>query len=69
MDFSNILNENSAGIYSSLLKQEEFLKVKTDGRTLYWENLAKIQDYDGNIKDTTLDFCPDVLFENSVLEG
>ena len=70
VNFSNILSEIAASsTFSQLLNKETFAKVKTDGRTLYWDKLALIQDYDGSIKPASLDFCPDVLYQNIQLEG
>lgn len=68
VNFSKILGEldleNSIN-FSKILDKEVFSQVKTDGRTLYWEEMALIQDYDGTIKPASLDFCPDVLYLNS----
>ena len=54
-------------VFHKVLDEKTFLKAKTDGRTIYWEGLAEMQDYDGKIISAPLDFCPDVLFEQSVL--
>lgn len=36
-------------IFSKLFNPIIFLKVKTDGRTLYWENLTEMLDEEGRI--------------------
>ena len=48
---------------------ETFSKVKLDpeARTLYWDDLLTQQNPDGSTEPAPLDFCPDVLFERSVL--
>jgi hypothetical protein len=69
INFNNLLSEYQSkpeSIFYKLFDKQTFLAVKTDKRTLYWENLGKIQDYDGKLKLAPLDFCPDVLYENSV---
>jgi len=50
-----------------LLSFEVFEKVKLDpeSRTLYWEGLISMRLKDGSLVPAPLDFCPDVLFENS----
>ncbi len=58
----------TAGNFSKLLNREIFAQVKTDGRTLFLDKMASIQDYDGTIKPAPLDFYPDVLYQNSELE-
>lgn len=71
VNFSKILTDSdlkTVGNFSKLLNKEIFSQVKTDGRTLFWDKMASIQDYDGTIKPAPLDFCPDVLYQNSELE-
>ena len=70
IDFGKILNDTdlrTSGNFSKLNNVDVFSKVQTDGRTLYWDKMALIQDYEGTFVPAPLDFCPDVLFENSEL--
>ncbi len=60
-----ISNVESTSTLGQLHNKEIFAQVKTDGRTLLWDGLASIKDYDGKVIATSLDFCPDVLYENS----
>ena len=67
IDFSDFLNEyqnKPNSVYSKLLSQDVFKRVRLDkiGRTLCWDNLITMKDYDGIIKPAPLDFCPDVLY-------
>jgi hypothetical protein len=67
-DFGKFLadyNGNNESLFGKIFQPEIFMQAKTDGRTILWENLAEIEDYDGRIVPAPLDFCPDVLFENS----
>lgn len=50
-----------------LLDKQLFKQVKTDGRTLYWDNLLTMVDYDGSHIPAPLDFDPDVMYEQSRL--
>jgi hypothetical protein len=50
-----------------LLDKRLFEQVKTDGRTLYWDNLLTMIDYDGSQHLAPLDFDPDVMYERSQL--
>jgi hypothetical protein len=54
---------------NKLLDKHLFEQVKTDGRTLYWDNLLTMMDYDGSNKPALLDFDPDVMYERSRLIG
>jgi hypothetical protein len=68
-DFGKLLAEyegNTESPFGKLLQIETFTQAKTDGRTILWENMTKIEDYDGTLIPAPLDFCPDVLFENSI---
>lgn len=70
IDFIPLLAEYEAKPQSHfypLLNPTEFSKVQTDGRTLYWDNLATMRNYSGEAIPAPLDFCPDVLFANSRL--
>jgi hypothetical protein len=70
IDFSRFLSEyfeKEGSIYNKILNEQTFLKAKTDGRTIYWDNIAEMIDYDGKPVPAPLDFCPDVLFKESVL--
>jgi Protein of unknown function (DUF2442) len=67
IDFSNFLQEYRTKpefVYAKLLDKSIFVKVRLDevGRTLCWDNLITMRDYDGIIKPASLDFCPDVLY-------
>ena len=64
--FLTIFKKRIAFFYK-ILNEKTFLLAKTDGRTIYWDGLAEMQDADGEIISAPLDFCPDVLFEQSVL--
>ena len=44
-----------------------FETVQTDGRTLYWDNLLTMIDYDGSQHPAPLDFDPDVMYRQSRL--
>lgn len=54
---------------NQLVDKHLFEQVKTDGRTLYWDNLLTMIDYDGTRKPAPLDFDPDVMYERSRLVG
>lgn len=57
---------NTESLFGKLLQPETFNQAKADGRTIFWESMTKIEDYDGALIPAPLDFCPDVLFENSI---
>ena len=59
--------EKEQTVYFKILNKDHFQKAKTDGRTIYWENMSEMVDYDGKLIPAPLDFCPDVLFEQSVV--
>ena len=65
IDFADFLSEekDKDSIFSQLLLKEKFLKVKTDGRTLYWDSMTEMIDIDGTSISAPIDFCPDVLYE------
>ena len=44
-----------------------FSQVRTDGRTLYWDNMLIMIDLDGSQHPAPLDFDPDVMYQNSLL--
>ena len=50
-----------------LADKQLFREVKTDGRTLYWDNLLTMIDYDGSQHRAPLDFDPDVIYQQSRL--
>ena len=61
IDFTELINS-----FPVLKNEAIFKSVKLDDYpTLAWENQASIMDYDGTIKPTTLDFCPDSLYKMS----
>ena len=65
IDFADFLSEERTkdSIFSKLLLTENFFKVKTDGRTLYWDAMTEIIDTNGALIPAPIDFCPDVLYE------
>jgi Protein of unknown function (DUF2442) len=68
IDFNEFLSEEKRKGSSNLSKlfiKDIFFKVKTDGRTLYWENLTEMLDEKDNLIPAPLDFCPDVLYQAS----
>lgn len=67
-DFAEFLagyEGNAESLFGKVLQPETFIQAKTDGRTIYWENLTEMEDYDGSLIAGPLDFCPDVLFQYS----
>ena len=64
IDFKNIF-PNKIGIYKQLFVPEIFNKVQTNGRSLFWPDLAKVIDENGQEIITDLDFCADMIYENS----
>jgi hypothetical protein len=52
-------------VYRKLLDKECFTSVKHDGYTIYWENLITMYNLDGTPEPANLDFCPDVLYNES----
>ncbi|MEO6281754.1 MAG: hypothetical protein ABIN80_19195 [Dyadobacter sp.] len=60
--------QKEESIYFKILNENTFSLAKTDGRTIYWEDMTQVRDYDGSFIPAPLDFDPDVLFEQSVLE-
>jgi hypothetical protein len=70
-DFGVFLSEyfeKKESIYFKILNESTFALAKTDGRTIYWDDITLIKDYDGKYIPSPLDFDPDVLLEQSVLE-
>jgi len=71
IDFGVFLSEyfsKPESIFHKILNNDTFKDAKTDGRTIYWDGVVEMEDYDGKKIPAPLDFCPDVLFEQSVLE-
>lgn len=69
-DFGKLLaeyKENRESVFGRILQPEIFMQAKTDGRTVFWDNMTQMEDYDGKLIPAPLDFCPDVLFQNSTL--
>ncbi|MCY7351202.1 MAG: DUF2442 domain-containing protein [Cytophagaceae bacterium] len=60
-----ITASKSNGPIARLADEHLFEQVKTDGRTLYWDNLLTVIDYDGSQKSAPLDFDPDVMYSMS----
>ncbi|SKC10209.1 hypothetical protein [Dyadobacter psychrophilus] len=70
IDFGSFLSDyfqKEQSHYYKILNEQRFLEAKTDGRTIYWDDVSEMVDYDGKLIPAPLDFCPDVLFEQSVL--
>src|SRR5213082_1327768 len=69
VDFSKFLSDERQqkhSLFNKLFDDKIFLNVKTDGRTLYWENLTEMIDEHGKAIPAPLDFCPDVLYDNAM---
>ena len=64
IDFADFLSSerNKNSVFAKLFDQDIFSKVKTDGRTLYWDQMTEMFDTDGRSFAAPLDFCPDVLY-------
>lgn len=64
VDFAPIINDTKSAYISKLKDKDTFIKAKLDpiSKTIYWENLAQIKDYDGVVKPCELDFDPTVLY-------
>lgn len=70
IDFGSFLSDyfqKEQSLYFKILNEQRFQEAKTDGRTIYWDNVSEMVDYDGKLIPAPLDFCPDVLFQQSVL--
>lgn len=70
IDFDQFLSDfkqKEDSHYYKILQKDTFKKAKTDGRTIYWDNVAEMVDTDGSIIPGPLDFCPDVLFQHAVV--
>ncbi|GGH51763.1 hypothetical protein ACN9ML_20580 [Dyadobacter endophyticus] len=59
--------DKEESIFRKILDKDTFAQARTDGRTIYWDGLTEMIDYDGEIISAPLDFCPDVLFQHSSL--
>ena len=61
-------SDEPQSIYKQLLDKNVFMQVKldTESKTLFWENLVKMQDTLGKLIDAPLDIDPEVLYEMSV---
>lgn len=70
VDFQQYLNDSQPqSPIARLTDKSLFSKVKTDGRTLYWDGLLTMIDYDGSLHPAPLDFDPDVMYQHSRLVG
>ncbi|RRB00147.1 DUF2442 domain-containing protein [Larkinella rosea] len=68
VDLQTAINESKPqSPVAKLVDKQLFKQVKTDGRTLYWDDLLTMIDYDGSRKPAPLDFDPDVMYERSRL--
>ena len=56
---------NPNSVYARLFQPSVFNQVKTDGRTIYWDDLTEMIDENGQRLSAPLDFCPDVLYSES----
>jgi hypothetical protein len=70
IDFHPLLQPYALRPESSLgrlLDPQIFERAKLDpeAQTIYWEDLIQMRLPDGNMIPAPLDFCPDVLFDNS----
>ena len=68
VDFNKMIEQNTQSNFIQKLKDiNTFNMVRLDpvAKTLYWENLAQMRDYDGTVKPCELDFDPNVLYELS----
>ena len=68
VDFGSFLQEyaeKEGSIFNKILDKNTFQQAQTDGRTIYWDGIIEMIDYDGQIIPAPLDFCPDVLFQQS----
>jgi len=64
IDFAELINNADGDCVSKLKDEKIFLNAKLDhiSKTIYWEDLALMKDYDGTIKPCELDFDPTVLY-------
>jgi hypothetical protein len=69
IDFYNLKEKLHTKMLDKILFANVFATVKVDevAKTLSWENQLLYFDYNGIQKMGALDFCPDVLYQNSVL--
>ncbi|MBO0937301.1 DUF2442 domain-containing protein [Fibrella sp. HMF5335] len=68
VDFQPYLAESKPqSSIARLADKQLFSEVKTDGRTLYWDDLLVMIDYDGSQHPAPLDFDPDVMYQRSRL--
>lgn len=68
IDFGSFLQEyagKEGSLFQKILNKDTFKRAQADGRTIYWDGLTEMIDYDGQIIPAPLDFCPDVLFQHS----
>jgi Protein of unknown function (DUF2442) len=61
------LAQPAGSVFKVLLNYTQFQLVKTDGFTLYWEDLTTIRETDGSLTKAPLDLDPDVLYALSTL--
>ncbi|TLU98064.1 hypothetical protein [Dyadobacter luticola] len=68
IDFGSLLSEyfeKEESLFYKILQPDTFINAKTDGKTIYWDNITKMKDYSGAMIDAPLDFDPDVLFDQA----
>ncbi len=69
VDFLSFQKNIGGGkVFEKIMQPEIFKQVKLDeiSHTLYWADMLPYRDYDGSTKIGALDFCPDVLYFQSV---
>ena len=66
VDFNNFLTDKQK-LFAKIKSPDIFKSVKVDQitKTLYWDGLVTMIDYDGISKPAAFDFCPDTLYEAS----
>lgn len=64
IDFEKFLSRErtNQSTFSKLFREEIFIQVKTDGRTLFWDDMTAMIGIDGSEMSSPIDFCPDVLY-------
>ena len=69
IDFKSILKDTKSPFVQKLNDESIFLQAKLDkiSKTIYWENLALMKDYDGVVKPCELDFDPTLLYNISTI--
>jgi hypothetical protein len=68
IDFENLILSYPQNIKEKFLNPDflKTVKYNKESRTIYFAGMIKGKDTNGNEFDGDLDFCPDVLYANSV---